>query len=157
MKLIIPTTDPLHLGTMIQDLEQKIANQYLVYPVMSNKAYELFEMPDRSTKRLYHYVFGYVTKGRISDLDIIYKLFNHLWEDIQKAWNPGALVMWRRRPEVKEENNKDPGWFERGEDAPDEDAPDNWEVQVSIRIGSFEAPKIATKIEGKPFKYINIV
>jgi len=77
-------------------------------------------------------------------------------KDIQKAWNPGSLVMWRRRPEVKEENNKDPGWFERGEDAPDENAPDNWEVQVSIRIGSFDIPKVKTKIEGNPLQYINV-
>jgi len=148
MKLIIPTTDSFHLGTMIQDLEQKIANQYLVYPVMSNKAFEIFEMDDRSTKKLYHYTFGYVIKGRLVNYMIIYKLFNHLWDDIQKAWNPGDLVMWRRRPEVKEENDKDPGWFEAGKDAPDINAPDNWIVQISLRLGSFDLPKVATKIEG---------
>jgi len=157
MKLIIPITEPFYTGTLIQDLEQKIANHYNVYPVMSNKASELFEMEDVSTKKLSHYVFGYVTKGRLINYMLVYKLFNHLWEDIQKAWNPGSLVMWRRRPEAREENDKDPGWFEAGKNAPDDNAPDNWIVQVSLRLGSFELPKVATKIEGKPYKEISIV
>jgi len=156
MKLIIPILDDpqkidnFHIGTMIQDLEQKIANQYFVYPVMSNKAYESFEMDDGSIKNIYHVVFGYVTKGRLSDLAIVYTLFKHVWNDVQKAWNPGDLVIWRRRPEAKEENNKDPGWFEAGKNAPDNNAPDNWLVQVTVRLGSFESPQRNPKIHLLP-------
>lgn len=156
MKLIVPAfddpqeRDTICIGAMIQDLERKIAELYSVHPVMSNKAYEEFDMGDGSVNRLTHVVFGYVSHGRLSDLEIVEQLFLCVWGDVRRAWEPGEMVMWRRRPEVKEENDKDPGWFEAGKSGPDDNAPDNWRVKVTIRLGSFANPKVRGHSEGVP-------
>lgn len=156
MKLIIPAfddpqeSDTISIDAMIQDLERKIAGLYSVNPVMSNKAYEEFMMDDGSINRIAHVVFGYASSGRLSDLAIVQQLFLCVWEDVRRAWEPGAMVMWRRRPEVKEENCKDSGWFDAGKSGPDDGAQDNWRVKVTIRIGSFGKPKVCGHIEGFP-------
>jgi hypothetical protein len=153
MRLIISSSE--NFSSLIQDLEQKIADQYFVYPVKSNKATERFRLDDKSVKTLSHYVFGYRSKGRITDFKLVYYLVKLLWNDVSKAWNPGSLVMWRRSLEIKEENNKD-AWFDRGKNAPDENDLDNWEIQVTIRIGSFDSPRVKIKEEGKQLPYIDI-
>lgn len=157
MQLLIPTLeeisnfDNVHIGTMIQDLEQKIANQYFVHPVMSNKAYETFKVDGETSKKLLHVTFGYKTKGRITDNKLIYQLFKYMWSEVSKAWEPGSLVMWRRRAEVKEFDHNDLEWFGEGKKLPAD-----WHIQLTIRLGSFKLPKVKVKTEEEPLQYVNV-
>lgn len=121
-------------------LEKMIGYRFSVSPDHSFRAYEDFTMPDGEVVRLQHYVFGYITEGRIDDKQKVATMAKRLWDDLKLSWPPGAFLMWRRRPEIAEENDRDTGWLERGDRGPRDDSPDNWRVWISLRIGSFVPP-----------------
>lgn len=154
MKLLIPSIDcpgeseTICGGDIIKDLERKISEKYTVYPVMSDKAYEDFDVGDGAIGRLTHVVFGYAAPGRLTDFDTVHQLFLCVWEDVCRAWPTGATVMWRRRPEVREENNKGAYAFESGESSSEDTTPDDWRVIVTVRLGSFTSPKVQSVQEG---------
>ena len=86
------------------DLEEKIANRYEVYPVDSRKAYEELTQDGTHVERVVHKVFAVKFKGKQTDKSQIREACNNIWDLVKMEFPAGNLVIWRRRPEVTEEN-----------------------------------------------------
>lgn len=109
------------------DLQIKVDERYLVYPVHSNRSHEEFIDKDGIVRRLKHCSLGVYCRGRISDIEVLKKLANAMWEQVGNAWKAGAFVMWRKLPTFTEIEN---------ENYIGQDDKDKFLVKISLRLGS---------------------
>jgi hypothetical protein len=136
----------LVIGDLSKDLQRRIAERYTVYPVQSDRAFEQFDCGGER-RELRHHVFGVRAEGTMQDLLLVSQMVFAIADAVSRAWPEGALVMWRRYPEISEFKQSN---FDIGK-PDDPDAPTM--VKLTIRLGSLDEPKTHPLIarEGERF------
>jgi len=87
---------------LIQLIERKVSEQYVVYPVRSSSAFELFDLDGGGQGRVNHVTLQFEYEGRLDDINVCRKLAAEMIKHVQSMWPCGSTVVWRLYPEFKE-------------------------------------------------------